>query len=271
MYSGLVLTKYSGRLMGAHQKIDRVARRHVGELLPKNEVFPSIGNVLKFEGKNGPDGIKRKSPAKDEPWHFLNPLGDDHDEFLQIIAGHYTELVTYLNQGNTERAAFEAAWLAHAVVDGLTPAHHYPYEEKVAELRKDGGNQSRNTIAKKLIFQGDTAAETVKNTYKVYGPKGLLTSHVLFELGFMFIIRPLRFPDARPNDAEIAEALQLSPEEFFMRRAREVAVLDYFERYLDKGWTRKLSSDVRHQLAPLMVRTVTLLWYKACEDANLCE
>ena len=35
------------------------------------------------------------------------------------------------------RAAFEAAWLAHALTDGLTPAHHYPYQEAVSELMSD--------------------------------------------------------------------------------------------------------------------------------------
>ena len=138
MYSGLVLTKYSGRLMGAHQKIDRVARRHLSEIMAADVVFPRISEILRFEGKNGPDGIKRKSPGKDEPWHYLDPLSGDASEFLAILDEHYMGLVTHLRAGNTERAAFEAAWLAHAIVDGLTPAHHYPQEQKYTEHAIDG-------------------------------------------------------------------------------------------------------------------------------------
>jgi hypothetical protein len=89
---------------------------------------------LHFEGKNGPDGIKRKSPAKDEPWHYYDPLNPNDTTLLQMIEGHSDNLVKALRRQNNEKAAFEAAWLAHAVVDGLTPAHHYPLEEKIEEL-----------------------------------------------------------------------------------------------------------------------------------------
>jgi hypothetical protein len=151
----------------------------------------------------------------------------------------------------------------------LTPAHHFPYDEKVAELRSEGGNESRNTITKKLIFHGDTAAQTIYNNFKVYGPKGLLTAHVLFEFGVMFLIRPLRLPDARPTKAELKELSSIGIEEFFMRRAREIAVLGMFERYLKFGWTSKLSNQVRHNLAPTMVKTVSMLWYSAAKEAAL--
>ena len=67
MYSGTTLRTKSGRMMGVHQRIDRVARRHIEEFLPHNINFPSSRQILHFEGLNGPDGIKRKSPACDEP------------------------------------------------------------------------------------------------------------------------------------------------------------------------------------------------------------
>ena len=72
MYSGSTITKISGIVLGAHQKIDRVARKHLEALLPENN-FPKISNILKFEGDKGPDSIKRKSPFVDEPWHFFHP------------------------------------------------------------------------------------------------------------------------------------------------------------------------------------------------------
>src|SRR5687767_1959302 len=122
MYSGSTLTKYSGRVMGAHQKIDRVARRHLGKIVRDNRVFPASRTILQFEGKNGPDGIKRKSPARDEPWHYYDPFNETDTQLTDLIQEHYDKLVAELKVHNRERVAFEAAWLAHALVDGLTPA-----------------------------------------------------------------------------------------------------------------------------------------------------
>lgn len=271
MYAGLVLTKYSGQLMGAHQKIDRVARRHLGEFIPEDCPFPTIKEILRFEGKDGPDGIKRKSPGHDEPWHFMDPFSDDNEEFLTTIEDHYQALVKYLRKGNSERASFEAAWLAHAVVDGLTPAHHYPYEEKIAELRGGESKETRNTIFNKLIFKGDHPGHTITNTARAYSPKGPLTSHAAFELGFTFLIRPLRLPDAKPLKRDFEQIKELGIRDYFINSAREIAALDLFEGYLKKGWTPKLSHQVRHNLAPVMVKTVTMLWYAAAQESGICE
>ncbi|MDQ3123657.1 MAG: hypothetical protein M3Q14_03160 [bacterium] len=253
--------------MGAHQKIDRVARRHLSEVLSDNMSFPGIMEILKFEGKNGPDGIKRKSPGRDEPWHYLTPLSDDNADFIAIIDTHYRALVKYLKSNNNERAAFEAAWLAHAIVDGLTPAHHYPYEEKIAELRGGKTKESRTTISEKLIFKGDTVSKTILNTAKAYGPKGVFMAHSLFEMGFTIIVKPLRFPDARPKEKDIEELQNKGYSAYFMHRAREIAVLEMYENYLKVGWSPKLSNQVRHNLAPTMVKTVTIIWLAAALEA----
>ncbi len=257
--------------MGAHQKIDRVARRHLSELIKTDGGFPSTKEILQFEGKNGPDGMKRKSPGYDEPWHFLDPLSGETSEFLEIIDDHYNALVKYLKSGNQERAAFEAAWLAHAIVDGLTPAHHYPYEQHIEKLRDGQGKDSRNSVFDKLIFKGDKPSSTLVNTAKAYSPKGPLTAHVAFEMGFTLLIRPLRLPDARPAERDMVEIEERGYRGYFMNRAREIAVLGLFERYLKNGWTPKLSNEMRHKLAPTMVKTVTVLWYAAALEAGTCE
>ena len=134
MYSGTTLRNKSGRLMGVHQKIDRVARKHVSKFPDYEDRFPSIKTILQFEGKNGPDGIKRKSPSIDEPWHFIDPTNIENSPLITVIEQHLSNLTAALTSNNTERAAFEAAWLSHAITDGLTPAHHYPLEEKLTEL-----------------------------------------------------------------------------------------------------------------------------------------
>lgn len=271
MYSGLELTKYSGSLLGAHQKIDRVARRHLRELLPIDASFPKIKEILNFEGRGGPDGVKVKSPAQDEPWHYLNPLGHDAEHYKEIIDLHFQSLIKELKAKNQEKAAFEAAWLAHALVDGLTPAHHYPYEEKITELRGGKGIETRTNYAEKLIYKGDKFSKTIVNNYKVYGPKGIMTTHVLFEWGFSLIIKPLQLPDARPTAKDIEVASTKGPSEYFKQHSREIAVLDIYEKYIDHGWTNRLANQIRHQLAPIMVNTVTVIWYIAAKEAGLCE
>ena len=271
MYSGTTLTKFSGRVMGAHQRIDRVARNHLGRALHDNRVFPGIKSILQFEGKNGPDAIKRKSPAKDEPWHYYNPFDTNDSGILENIDEHYQALVTHLKSNSRERAAFEAAWLAHALVDGLTPAHHYPYEKELTQLRGGEGIETRTTIRRKLVIPGTTARERVKNNWKMWGPKGLITSHGLFEIGIATLIAPLSFGEARPKKAELAKIQQLGVRGWFKLAAREVAVLEMYDLYRKKGWTPKLAWQVRHKLGPVMVKTVTLAWYQALIDAGLVE
>lgn len=271
MYSGTTLTKYSGRIMGAHQKIDSVARRHLAKLLKNDSVFPGIKKILHFEGKNGPDAIKRKSPAKDEPWHYYSPFDNDDSKLLELIREHYLLLVKELKANNQERIAFEAAWLAHALVDGLTPAHHYPYEEKLVELRGGEGIETRTTYKGKLVMPGDTRREQVKNNWKMWGPKGLFTAHAFFEFGVASIIKPLSFSDAAPTEEMLKKSLDIGLIEWFRRTAREIAILDMYGRYHRRGWTIKLSYDVRHKLGPEIIQTVAIAWYLALVDAGLVK
>lgn len=267
MYSGTSLTKYSGRVVGAHQKIDRIARRHLTKLTGKKQIFPSSKLILHFEGNKGPDAIKLKSPAKDEPWHYFNPFDDGDTEIQDIIQAHYAQLVEEIKQDNQERVAFEASWLAHAIVDGLTPAHHYPYEEKLTELRGEG-KESRTTFKAKIVIPGSTRREKFKNNWLMWGPKGLLQTHMMFEFGVASIMAPLSFGDSIPGAADIVQAHKVGVAEYFKQVAREIAVLDMYTNYQEKGWTPKLASQVRHKLGPLIIKTVTVAWYLALVDAG---
>ena len=268
MYAGTTLTPMSGRLLGAHQKFDRVARVQLGKLLPSSSLFPTSRQILHFEGRKGPDAIKRKSPSKDEPWHYYSPFDDNDSQLMELIQDHYDNLVKELKKNNRERIAFEAAWLAHALVDGLTPAHHYPYEQELSELRGEG-IETRDTWKKKIIISGDTRRDQIKKNWKVWGPKGLLTTHGLFEFGIASIIAPLSMGNSEPTAAEIKTAQEIGPKETFKRMAREIAVLDMYERYSKNGWTQKLVREVRNKLAPSIAKTVAVIWYCAVVDAGL--
>ncbi len=268
MYAGSTLTPMSGRILGAHQKFDRVARVQLDKLLPKSSLFPTSRQILHFEGRKGPDAIKRKSPSKDEPWHYYSPFDDDDSQLLELIQDHYNNLVAELKKDNRERIAFEAAWLAHAIVDGLTPAHHYPYEQELSELRGEG-IETRDTWKKKVIISGDTRRDQFQKNWKVWGPKGLLTTHGLFEFGIATLIAPLSMANSAPTQREIDLVKEIGPKELFKRMAREIAVLDMYERYSKRGWTQKLVWQVRNKLAPGIAQTVALIWYSAVFDAGL--
>ncbi len=269
MYSGLtIFSKHSGILLGAHQKIDRVARKQLQRIIGDTHDFPTIKNILHFEGVNGPDGIKRKSPSHDEPWHFFNPFDDNDTQLKALIADHYDKLVQELKAGNQERSAFEAAWLAHAIVDGLTPAHHYPYEEELIQLRGGEGLETRTNYRKKLIMPGKTRRAKVRNNWKMWGGGGLYTTHASFEMGVAMLIAPLTFKESQPTAMELKRAKELGAVELFNRAAREIAVLDMYHNYRKKGWTPKLAWQVRHRLGPIIVQTLTTVWYLAVQDAN---
>ncbi len=270
MYSGTSFTKFSGRILGAHQKIDSVARRHLTKLTKNESPFPPIRQILYFEGKHGPDAIKRKSPGRDEPWHFYSPFDDEDSKIFKLISEHYRQLIGELKKGNQERAAFEAAWLAHALVDGMTPAHHYPYEKTLEALRGEPMS-TRTTYKDKLFIPGDTKREVMKKNWKVWGPRGLFTTHHLFEFGIATILKPLSFGEAIPTTAEVERFMEIGLSEWFKRTAREIAVLDMYGVYYRKGWTPKLAYQVRHKLGPALVQTVTLAWYAAMREANLVK
>jgi len=264
MYSGTTLRplNYFDAWFGAHQKIDRTARRFLGELIADRIAFPSVAQITKFEGMNGPDGIKRKSPAQHEPWHFYDPANPQDDRLVRLIDFHYRELVKALTSDDTVRAAFEAAWLAHAIVDGLTPAHHYPYEAELTKLRKDG-IASRTSAKEKLILPGENLPQKLGNNWKMWGDKGLVATHFAFEWGIAIMATPLRLNRGRPAEADLDKISRAGAGALFAERAEAVAALDMYRTFYKWGWTPKLAKAARRELLPLIVNTVTLAWYGA--------
>lgn len=269
MYSGTTLTPLSGRVLGAHQKLDKLARANLRYMLADNNVFPKTRAILHFEGVKGPDAIKRKSPAKDEPWHYFDPFDETDTRLIELIEVHYKELVEALKKHDDVRASFEAAWLAHAVVDGLTPAHHYPYEEELVELRGGAGIETRTTIREKLVMPGESRRHQLKNNWKMWGPKGLLTTHGLFEWGVAAVIMPMQHRPMRLSEHDLKELHKYGVVELFRRKAKEVAALGMYEQYYKTGWTPKLAKLVRKKLVPTIVQMLTLAWYSAVADAGL--
>ena len=253
--------------MGVHQKIDRVARRRFRSHIPASVAFPRVKDILHFEGLNGPDGLKRKSPGRDEPWHFIEP-GGDSSQLLGYIHDHITNLAEALNTNNHERSAFEAAWLAHAIVDGLTPAHHHPLEEQLKEYHGADVMAARNTFKKKLMLPGDTRRKIIKNNWRYWGAKGIMSSHIHFELGIMTAISTMRF-DHVNFDERLRTSLEHSSfDELYLQAVNTIAALEMYEEFIKKGWTRKLARDTKNVLVPEIIHMVMLGWMAAVRQAE---
>ena len=251
--------------MGVHQRIDRVAKRQLRPFIPHGVKFPTIYQILHYEGKNGPDGIKRKSPARDEPWHFINPADPADTALLDMLDEHITNMAAALREKNVERTAFEAAWLAHAITDGLTPAHHYPLEAKLEELRGGYGIETRSSKREKIILPGDTKRQQIGNNWEFWGAKGVMTTHFNFELGVATAIATSKLNSSR-HAFEVNDITQLKRygyRDIFLSILKQVHAMGMYEEFQKKGWTRHLATETRKHLVPLIVKAVAIGWYAA--------
>ncbi len=262
MYSGTTFRHSSGNVIGAHQRIDRVARRHLMRQLPGEAFFPTSQTILHFEGKNGPDGIKSKNPSVDEPWHFIAPDAGADDPMVKTITNHLFNLHAALVRRDEVRAGFEAAWLAHAIVDGLTPAHHVPLADKIEELWGKP-HAERSSIRDKTIIKGSTRRDTLAKNWEYWGSKGVFSAHIGYELGVASSLVGKRFRSIgmTPLDIEAVEARGYIP--YFLESLRDIHKTGCFDLYVKKGWTPKVASlTLRHDI-PLIIKNVSLAWYAA--------
>jgi len=268
MYAGTTFRRDSGRIVGVHQKIDRIARRHLKKVIPEVVIFPTISQILHFEGMNGPDGIKRKSPSKDEPWHYIDPTKPEDRDIITLINDHMVNLTDALESSNIERSSFEAAWLAHAIVDGLTPAHHYPLNDKIEELWGKPHTE-RLTTRDKTIITGINRRDTISKNWEYWGVGGVFSAHVAFELGIASTIAPLRFKDAYPSQLDIRRLDTDGFESTFITSMHKIYNLHMYDTFGEKGWTRRLATQTSTVLVPEIIKVVCLAWYNAARNAKI--
>ena len=98
-----------------------------------------------------------------------------------------------------------------------------------------------------------------------------MSMHAMFEMGVAIILAPLSMKKARPTDTDIENIIDLGYEEYFKRAAREIALLDMYDRFHEKGWSPRLVRDVRNELGPTIIKTVCLVWFSAMRDAGLLK
>lgn len=271
MYASLGLienSKKPGSIMGTHQKLDKVARRVLSRYYPGSlKNFPGIERILYFEGIRGPDGIKRKSPGVDDPDYFIEP-GNDDGVLFGLISDHQYNLARALFEKDEIRAAFEAAWLAHSIVDGLTPAHHYPYRRAVDELMSDKDYKELFGVKIKGIMRGDNLAQAIRNNWLYWGTGGVMTKHVAFEFGVVYTIAPVTLKSLMPEGLHKKDFLGINYKKEFYSSLDKVANLKLYDRFLEKGWTPDIVMDVRNILIPEIVRAVAIIWASSLEEAR---
>jgi len=263
MYAGTTLRRRSGKIAGVHQKIDRVARYKLNKYIPRSIKFPEIKSILYFEGNNGPDAIKYSNPASDKPWHFIDPTKSNDRVLLDIMNSHIVNLSNALRISDTIRASFEAAWLAHAVVDGLTPAHHYPLNDKIEELWGKPRKEIVGNKATKSIIHGSNRRDTISKNWEYYGAGGVMTSHLMFEIGIATAISADKFKFSGPNTFDIGHLKRNGFEIQFMQSLHKINDIKMYEDFVKNGWTRRLMLKIKKILIPEIIKIVSLAWYQA--------
>lgn len=264
MYSGTLLRNQSGNIIGAHQRIDRVAKKHLSKHLKTGAFFPSIKTILYFEGKNGPDGIKAKSPSLDEPWHYINPQAKENDPLIKVINDHLYNLSAALKSKDEVRAGFEAAWLAHAIVDGLTPAHHFPLAETIEELWGKPHSE-RKSKREKIIVPSTTKREMFFKNWQYWGARGVFNLHWSFEWGIATAITLNSFKNIAITNKDLRKIEEDGYVAYFLSSLKKVHQLGMYEEYTKTGWSVKLGNTTKKQLIPIIMRNVCLAWYSASE------
>ncbi|MDB5161831.1 MAG: hypothetical protein JWM52_339 [Candidatus Saccharibacteria bacterium] len=262
MYAGTTYGKKSGQLIGVHQRIDRIARHHLRPFLLEKETFPTAAEILHFEGDNGPDGIKRKSPSIDEPWHFIDPEKFEENEVMQMVYDHQFNLAQALKTNNIERASFEAAWMAHAIVDGLTPAHHYPLADKIEELF-GMPHHERSSVKEKSIIKGHNRRDTLSKNWQYWGKQGIFMNHFMFEFGVATAIIGNNIGKIVITKDDIEALKKDGYGKTFEAIMKQVVGLGTYEEYSKNGWSRSLAKTVKMELVPLIVRAVVLGWHES--------
>lgn len=262
MYSGTTFRHHSGNLVGVHQRIDRVSKKQLVHHIGRNAFFPTIKTILHFEGKNGPDGIKSKSPSVDEPWHFISPNAVADDPLIKLIEDHLYNLSVALKKEDEIRAGFEAAWLSHAIVDGLTPAHHFPLAEKIEELWGKAHSE-RSSTRDKILIKGTSRRDSLAKNWEYWGAKGIFSAHLFYEMGIASSLAIATFSDIGIIEKDLKRIDKEGYIPLFLESVKAIDDMGTYQEFMRTGWSVHLGNISRKKLIPLIMKNVCLAWYAA--------
>ncbi len=261
MFSRYLLPDKKTEKVATHQRLDKIARKLVVGHLPKKIHFPTAKEIIHFEGMNGPDGLaSKKADTADEPWQFILPDFSD-TRLLNHVADHIYNLNEASKKQDKVRMSFELAWMAHMIVDGLSPSHHYPLRSQLQELDSRDINDLRSRMSR-IVAPGDNIKEFLQFNWRRSGPKGVMTNHVLFEMGVELIMTTYqsRKPMFKLDKNDIKRAKSGEYIELLKASITYIDSYKMFERYEKKGWTERLARDVRKVMIPEMAKMIALGW-----------
>jgi len=263
MFSRTILADKHSESIATHQRIVRAARRQTLEYLPQRIYVPSAKHITHFEGKNGPDGLADKHSTGDYPEEYVEPHNNNGQLFTDIRNFSHKIRVAAKRRDYVSMA-FNMAWLEHIVVDGMTPPHHRPYKEQVDRI-DPREREEMNSRFKRIFTPGNNPLEMLMNNWKLVGPGGISTNHILFEAGIDFIMMPLS-PKRLIGEISKEELKAVRSGKFlrlYDKSIHRIYKLEYFDRYEAAGWTSELAADVREVLLPECVKMVSLAWLAA--------
>lgn len=160
--------------------------------------------------------------------------------------------------------------MAHAITDALTPAHQYPMTDKIIEI-SGKKPEERDKIIKKMFLSGKNWRERLLNNWEYIGPKGVMSSHMLYEMGVATMITSIAAKKITndPTEEEISRVLNGNFMEVFEEKIKWVADQKYYETYLEKGWTTSLARNTKSILLPEISKIVALGWFEGIRRASV--
>jgi hypothetical protein len=179
-----------------------------------------------------------------------------------MVNDHIFNLSEALKRKDNIRASFETAWLAHAVTDGLTPAHHYPLDDKIKELFGKSHNE-RHTLSDKNIIKGKNRRDTISKNWEYWGAGGVFTAHLMYEMGVASAIATEKYNSIEVEGTDFKRVVEIGFEPIYLEIIKKVNGLDIYNNYTKAGWTVNLANETREVLLPEIIKAVTLAWYQA--------
>ena len=113
------------------------------------------------------------------------------------------------------------------------------------------------------MLPGRTRRHQIQNNWEYWGVKGIMTTHLGFELGVATTIAGLKMDDTHPHEKDYIAVQEGGYEEVFRTILAKVDGLNMYDEFSRLGWTRHLATQTKRALVPEIIKAVTLAWYQA--------
>ena len=95
-----------------------------------------------------------------------------------------------------------------------------------------------------------------------------MLSHGTFEWGVSSTVRPLKLLSGLPSSGDIKHAKNLGIKKYLTEQALEIYKLNMYERFLSRGWSMKLTREIKEVLGPNIVHAIAILWALAIDESE---